>query len=614
MHPLSAPYLFVTTMVFVAGRLLGVDPGSDLLARAGVFIRAEEVISIPSWGKFWLAIAGLYDWRGVSPMLPELWAIPRFLPVHPSKFYCHTRHIYLAMSAVYARKPQPDQTDLLRQLRNELYGGAFGEVDWKNARRALRSAELITPPGIPLKLYYEGAAIFDRHHPPRLRKRILAELEERIRWELRTTDHTSLSPVSGLLNILALWAGNPDDPEIKRAIELLSEWTWEDEHDGIRLAGARSASWDSAFVLQSLAAAAPHYDVPNRDIDESIAEGTRFLRDQQIGCDSSGYEEAFRLDPNGGWCFAGVWHGWPVSDCTAEAMEALLATTADPTDSERFRAGIRFILRCQNPDGGFGSYEARRSRVGLEWLNPAEMFRDSMTEHSYVECTASSLSALARTIRCYPELTNAAITSAIDRGVARLRELQHSDGYWRGVWGVHLIYGTLFGIRGLVASGAPLDDPALSRARRWILGHQRADGGWGESHEGCLRDGYVENAESQVIHTAWALMALIEAQEPDWQSIEAGARFLIERQKMSGNWPRQDPTGLFFRTALLEYDLYRQYFPLWALSLYESRRKQRLRSCLPNSFDFARRRRFQRQRLALWRDDAIDTLGPQSPV
>ena len=32
---------------------------------------------------------------------------------------------------------------------------------------------------------------------------------------------------------------------------------------------------------------------------------------------------------------------------------------------------------------------------------------------------------------------------------------------------------------------------------------------------------------------------------------------------------------MFFRTALLDYTLYRQYFPLWALSLYEKRRSER---------------------------------------
>jgi lanosterol synthase len=571
LHPLSPPYLFVTALVYVASRMLGVDSESPLLARSGVFIREEGIVEIPSWGKFWLAIVGLYDWRGVASVVPELWSIPQNLPFHPSNFYCHTRHIYLAMSVIYARKLQIPSSPLLSQIRDELYAGTFQEVDWVSARRSLRKAELVTPPSLPLRVLYECAALFERYHHPDLRRRVLVDLEERIRWELGATDHTSLSPVSGLLNILALWAGNAHDPEIKLAIERLEAWVWDDEQDGTRLAGARSASWDSAFALQALTAAAPHCDV-----GQAVDHGAAFLRSQQIQTERVGYDEAFRLDPNGGWCFANAWHGWPVSDCTAEAMEALLTAPKDPADVEMHRDGIRFLLQCQNRDGGFGSYEARRSRLGLEWLNPAEMFGDSMTEHSYVECTGSCIAALTRSMRHFPELAKDDVRTAMDRAVVRLRALQRSDGAWQGVWAVHLIYGTLFGIRGLVASGAPPSDPALRRARRWLVERQREDGGWGESHEGCKRGEYTENRESQVIHTAWALMALLEAQEPDWQCIERGARFLIDRQESNGSWARQDPAGLFFRTALLEYDLYRQIFPLWALSSYETRRKNRL--------------------------------------
>ncbi|MXW89653.1 MAG: hypothetical protein F4Z54_09145, partial [Acidimicrobiaceae bacterium] len=51
------------------------------------------------------------------------------------------------------------------------------------------------------------------------------------------------------------------------------------------------------------------------------------------------------------------------------------------------------------------------------------------------------------------------------------------------------------------------------------------------------------------------------------------ARFLIDTQDANGQWPKQDPAGVFFRTALLDYVLYRQYFPLHALALYEQRRR-----------------------------------------
>ena len=237
---------------------------------------------------------------------------------------------------------------------------------------------------------------------------------------------------------------------------------------------------------------------------------------------------------------------------------------------------VGFMLRAQNRDGGFGSYEARRSVVGLEWLNPAEMFGDSMTEHSYVECTASCLAAFAACQEHFPQLTNQAVMSAISRADAWLRRTQASDGSWRGVWGVQFIYGTLFGVRGLLAAGARPGDPALRLACRWLLDRQRKDGGWGEHHSGCLTGRYVAHEESQVIQTAWALIALLEAGDSNWTAISRGARFLLDTQEADGTWPKQDMAGIFFRTALLDYVLYRQYFPLHALGLYEQRRRARL--------------------------------------
>jgi lanosterol synthase len=79
-----------------------------------------------------------------------------------------------------------------------------------------------------------------------------------------------------------------------------------------------------------------------------------------------------------------------------------------------------------------------------------------------------------------------------------------------------------------------------------------------------------------VIQTAWALSTLLEAHEPDWSAIERGADHLLCTQDSNGEWPAQDWTGVFFRTALLDYTLYRRYFPLWALALYRTRCRQRL--------------------------------------
>ena len=91
----------------------------------------------------------------------------------------------------------------------------------------------------------------------------------------------------------------------------------------------------------------------------------------------------------------------------------------------------------------------------------------------------------------------------------------------------------------------------------------------------------MQHNESQVIQTAWALIALLEAGESDWAAISRGARFLLDAQDAEGGWPKQDMAGVFFRTALLDYVLYRQYFPLHALGLYERRRRSRTALAAP---------------------------------
>ena len=583
----SPPSLFVTTLVYCASRVLGVPADDPLLAKARELIAAEGgVESIPTWGKFWLALLSLYRWEGVNPIIPELWALPLATPVHPSRYYCHTRLIYMSMATLYAERFQMPATSLTRTLREELFPGGYESVDFGAARNRLRSGDLHAEPSRALKLSYEALRAVDRLRTRAARGRLLDEFRRAIRWELSVSSHTSISPVSGLLNILALWFEDPRDPDVVKAIERFDCWIWEDDRDGLRVTGARSAIWDTSFALQTLTAATPHVDVAN-----ASARASEFLETQQIRRTFPNFAENHRADPRGGYPFSFVWHGWPVSDCTAEAILARLELSGDDAPSDEDVAlAAAFIMRSQGADGGFGSYEAPRVGFSLEWLNPAEMFGDSMTETGYVECTASCIAALAKITEARPhllartELTT--IPLAIARGAESIRRKQFPEGSWPGAWAVQLVYGTWFGVRGLLAAGCPPTDPAIRKACAWLKSQQRADGSWGERPSPDART-YTPHQEGQIVQTAWALMMLCEAQDPDFGAAERAATFLSRVQLGSGEWPKQDPAGLFFRTALLDYELYRSYFPVWALSEFESRRKARV-SRSPRSHSFTR--------------------------
>ncbi len=570
--PAGEPYLFVTALVYVAARLLGVDKDDPLVRDAKAFLRAEGgLVGIPSWGKLWLALVGLYEWEGVNPVVPELWAAPRWLPIHPSRYYCHTRLIYMGMASLYGAKPTAPLDATIRCLRDELFVAPYAEIDWAAARESLRAGDVHEAPSSPLRAAYRALVALDRTRTREAREPLLAELRERIRYELRSTSYTCISPVSGLLGLLALWIADPDDPDLAKGLEAFEGWIWEDEAEGARVCGARSATWDSAFAAQALSAVAPFTDVdaPLRAVDA-------FLATQQIERGTGEEARHDRIDPSGGFCFAGVWHGWPVSDCTAEAMLARLESPVAAVSDASMVSAAQFVLRCQNADGGFGSYEARRvDGVDIDWLNPSEMFGACMTERSYVECTASCVTALAAFRRHHPGAHREAIDASIERAAALLSAAQRSDGSFEGNWGVHFVYGTMFGVRGLLAAGAPAVDPRIRRACGWLLERQRPDGGWGEHADSVIEGRYVEHAEGQVVQTAWALTTLIEARDPDFDAIERAARFLARAQRPDGTWPKQDPEGIFFHTALLEYRLYRSYFPAWALGLFARRAAER---------------------------------------
>ena len=70
--------------------------------------------------------------------------------------------------------------------------------------------------------------------------------------------------------------------------------------------------------------------------------------------------------------------------------------------------------------------------------------------------------------------------------------------------------------------------------------------------------------------TSWALIALCETVGAGHPAVRRGAGWLAGRRSADGSYPREAVNGVFFGTAMLDYDLYRAYFPAWALARSES--------------------------------------------
>jgi beta-amyrin synthase len=130
--------MFCTALNYICMRILGEGPdgGQDnACARARKWIREHGGVTyIPSWGKTWLSILGVFDWLGSNPMPPEFWILPSFLPMHPAKMWCYCRLVYMPMSYLYGKRFVGPITPLILQLREELHTQPYEKINWTKSR------------------------------------------------------------------------------------------------------------------------------------------------------------------------------------------------------------------------------------------------------------------------------------------------------------------------------------------------------------------------------------------------------------------------------------------------------------------------------------------------
>ena len=82
--------------------------------------RRGGCLGIPSWGKFWLAVLGVYQWEGVNSLFPEMALLPRSFPLHTCRMWSYCRTVYMPMSYIYGRRFSGPTTPLVEELREEL--------------------------------------------------------------------------------------------------------------------------------------------------------------------------------------------------------------------------------------------------------------------------------------------------------------------------------------------------------------------------------------------------------------------------------------------------------------------------------------------------------------
>ena len=563
--------MFGTIMQYVTLRILGEDLSNPDLKRAQDWIlKNGGAVQIPMWGKFYLSVLNVYEWKGNDSLLPELWKLPKWLPFHPSKYWCHNRMLYLPMSYCFGNKVKGPETELVKELRKELYTTDYNSIDWKKARRQACEIDIFKPVS---KWYNRLSHIingYEKIYSKRLRKSALKYVGDYIDHEDIHTRYINIGPVNQAMNSICVWHKHGFDSEqFQNHVTRWKDYLWIAE-DGAKMGGYNGSQlWDTAFAGQALLEADMEKDFP--EMAEKIYH---FIDITQIDRDPIDYQKYCRDVTLGCWPFSTIDHAWAVTDCTSEGMKtALLYNNKEYIKKqnliglERLKPAVDWLLFMQNKDGGWASYEKKRAPQWIEALNPSLLFENIMTEVTYTECSSATMQGLKEFSENF-DYRKEDIQAALARGSKFIETKQDPDGSWYGCWGVCYTYGTWFGIEGLLASGHKNDSPAVQKACDFLLSKQRADGSWGESFESCVQHKYIEHEDGQIINAAWALLALMKAKHPNKAAIEKGIEFILSRQEQNGDFPQEGISGVFNGNCMETYTSYRNVFPLWAVARY----------------------------------------------
>ncbi|HDO26543.1 MAG TPA: hypothetical protein ENH02_00355 [Bacteroidetes bacterium] len=571
--------LFGTVLQYASLRLLGVEKQEAHLIKAREWIlKNGGATGIPPWGKFYLSVPGLYEWEGNDSLLPELWVLPRWLPFHPGRYWPHSRMVFLPMSYAYGHRITAPVNPLISAIREEIYVEPYDQINWKKARKLCAVPDRYQPLS---KLYKVSSAIanfYEKNHLKSVRKKALEFIGNYIDAEDKQTRYINIGPVNQVLNSLCVWHNHgKDSEEFQQHVERWKDYLWVAE-DGIKMNGYNGSQlWDTVFAARALLESGLENEFPG--LTRKMYD---FIDDSQIKTNPFEYKKYFRDRTVGAWPFSTRDHGWTITDCTGEGVKTSLmlnetwpvkAKGKPPVNRERLKPSVDLLLALQNHEGGWASYENIRGPGWLEKLNPSRIFGNIMIEYNYVECSSAVMQGLKKFSITFPGYRKEDIERSINQGLRFIKSKQYEDGSWYGSWGVCFIYGTWFGIEGLVTGGEnpfgqdPVSEP-VKKACEFLISKQREDGSWGESFHSCVEKKYIEHEQGQVINTAWALLGLMAAQYPDKEPVERGITYLIKKQDANGDWEQEGISGVFNGNCMEVYTSYRNVFPLWALGRF----------------------------------------------
>lgn len=495
-----------------------------------------------SYVKLNLSFFGLFP-RELCPSIPpELMMLPHQFIYQMSSW---TRAIVIPLSIVHAmnpKRPVPDGFDVA-----ELFAPGGARWSW------LEDREFFTWRNVFLALD-RAAKVWERFGSSALRRTAILRAEQ---WMLERTKYSDglgaiYPPMMYAIMALDLLGYAPDHPdrvEAERQFNALMV----DSGDELYFQPCFSPVWDTGIAAFALGESgmAPA-EAMQRCADWLLTKEVRRKGDWSV--------KRPNTEPSG-WYFEFANEFYPDIDDTAMVLLGLkhCRATSRPAQEATTRRAVKWLLDMQSKDGGWAAFDVDNNWTPLSNVPFAD--HNAMLDPTCPDITGRVLEALCECgiARAHP---------AIERAVDYLIRTQEQDGSWFGRWGVDYIYGTFLALRGLRAAGMSDREAPILRAGEWIRSIQNADGGWGESCASYDNQCFTA-APSTPSQTAWAILGLLASGDETSSSLYSGVEFLIEKQTQDGTWDEELATGTGFpRVFYLSYHLYRNSFPLLALSRF----------------------------------------------
>lgn len=539
-----------TVKAYFALKLSGDDPGSThmrLARERAIALGGLEATN--SYTRFYLALVGAIGWDLVPAIPPELILLPTWFPLNVYEMSSWTRAILVPLAMLYASKPKwavPQQAHI-----DELF------ADPNNKRKAFEWDEKLFTWRNFFLTTDRLMKLYERLPWKPFRKMALNKIE---RWLLehmeRSEGMAAIYPAlqNSIFCLLAL-EYPLNHPVLKRQLAHFEAHEIE-EAETLRIQPCVSPVWDTAIAMVSLEEAGVSPRHP------ALVEAAGWLMDSQI-MGGGDWQVKNRDAAPGGWAFEFRNDWYPDVDDTAFVLMAL-ARVAHPDTirhQKSINLGLAWMLSMQNRDGGWGAFDRDND---LKLLNNIPFSdHNAMLDPSTADVTA-------RALECFGKLGWTSEHPVVKNALSFLRKDQAPDGPWYGRWGVNYVYGTSGVLRALETVGLS-HTPECRHSADWLRSVQNPDGGFGESLHSYSDSNWRGRGASTASQTAWALIGLLAVAGPDDPAAMRAAKYLVETQNEDGTWDEKEFTGTGFPSVFyLKYHLYRNSFPLYALSRFRN--------------------------------------------